>query len=317
MTGVMGIGATLQQKLLQQALKLKALGVRVSNNLLSLLKTSSIDVLYSIESTLDFVEALKPLIDYSEVEPKGDKGDVDVKAVVDGKTIAFQVKLLYTIRSKIMLEIIKSSKEFTERCLNKHGTFIKAVFTPQQSLKFIPKIIEHRRVHANVNVSYASLLYPVDLLTCWAYPRIISRIKKSYPQLKDVDADYRIAVIDVRKEPINEYMLWSTTKSWLVSKGTKYPKLSGVIFMRHDVKTKKDQAGTWLIPVINPHAENPLDPKLLLKNVVLPTPSFGARHLLILPTRIHIPKAGEWIDLIQLEPGFKIVYKDIYFGTII
>jgi len=29
---------------------------------------SSTDILYSIESTLDFAEALKPLIDYGEVE---------------------------------------------------------------------------------------------------------------------------------------------------------------------------------------------------------------------------------------------------------
>ena len=115
---------------------------------------------------------------------------------------------------------------------------------------------------------------------------------------------------------VGEFILWSATQTWLIFEGIKYPKLSGVVFMRYDVKTKKDQVGTWLIPVINPYAENPLDPKLLLKNVVLPTPSFGARHLLILPTHIYIPKPG-WMDLIQLEPGFKLTYKGIYFGTII
>jgi len=278
----------------------------------------STDILYSIESTLDFTEALKSLIDYGEVEvePKGDKGDVDVKAVVDGKTIAFQVKSLHTFRSKVMREIMKSSEEFTRRYLNNYGTFVKAIFIPQQSLKFIPRIIEHRKVNANVNVSYGSFLYPVDLLTHWVYPRIVSRIKRSYPQLKDVDANYRIAVIDVRREPVNELTLWYATQSWLIFEGIKYPKLSGVIFMRYDITTRKDQVGTWLIPVINPYAESPLDPKLLLKNVVLPTSSFGARYLLILPTHIYIPKPG-WMGLIQLESGFKLTYKGIYFGTII
>jgi len=297
---------------------LKALGVRISDNLLSLLRMPSADILYSIESTLDFAEALKPLIDYGgiEVEPKGVKGDVDVKAVIDGKTIAFQVKSLYTFRSKVMREIMRSSEEFTRRYLNNYGTFVKAVFIPQQSLKFIPRIIEHRKVNANVNVSYGSLLYPVDLLTHWVYPRIVSRIKRSYPQLKDVDANYRIAVIDVRREPVNELILWYATQSWLIFEGIKYPKLSGVVFMRYDITTRKDQVGTWLIHVINPYAESPLDPKLLLKNVVLPTSSFGARNLLILPTHIYIPKPG-WMDLIQLEPGFKLIHKGIYFGTLI
>jgi len=72
-------------------------------------------------------------------------------------------------------------------------------------------------------------------------------------------------------------------------------------------KPKKDQVGTWLIPVINPYAENPLDPKLLLKNVVLPSPSFRARHLSVLPIHIYIPKL-RWMDLIQLELGFKLTY---------
>jgi len=276
------------------------------------------DILYSIESTLDFAESLKPLIDYGEVEvePKGDKGDVDVKAVVDGKTIAFQVKSLHTFKSKVMHEIMKSSEGFTRMYLSKHGTFVKAVFIPQQRLVFTPRIIEYRKVNANVNVSYGSLLYPVDLLTHWNYPRIVSRIKRSYPQLKDVDADYRVAVIDVRREPINEFILWFATQSWLKSEGIKYPKLSGVIFMRYDVRAEKNQVGTWLIPAINPYAENPLDPRLLLKNVVLPTLSFGARYLFLLPTRIYISKPG-WVDLIRLEPGFKLTYKGIYFGTII
>ncbi len=46
----------------------------------------STDILYSIESTLDFAEALKPLMDYGEVEveSKGDKDNVDVKAVKSG-----------------------------------------------------------------------------------------------------------------------------------------------------------------------------------------------------------------------------------------
>jgi len=297
---------------------LKALGVRISDNLLSLLRMPSADILYSIESTLDFAEALKPLIDYGgiEVEPKGVKGDVDVKAVIDGKTIAFQVKSLHTFRSKVILETMKSSEEFTRRYLNNYGTFVKAIFIPQQSLKFIPRIIEHRKVNANVNVSYGSLLYPVDLLTHWIYPRIVSRIKRSYPQLKDVDANYRIAVIDVRREPVNEFILWYATQSWLIFEGIKYPKLSGVVFMRYDITTRKDQVGTWLIHVINLYAESPLDPKLLLKNVVLPTSSFGARYLLILTTHIYIPKP-RWKDLIQLEPGFKLTYKGIYFGTLI
>lgn len=80
--------------------------------------------------------------------------------------------------------------------------------------------------------------------------------------------------------------------------------------------TKRDQVGTWLIPIINPHAENPLDSRLLLKNIVLPEPSFGAKHLLILPTHIRIPKPG-WMDVIQLEPRFKLTYRGVYFGTII
>lgn len=131
-----------------------------------------------------------------------------------------------------------------------------------------------------------------------------------------VDADYRVAVIDIRREPVNEFIIWSRTQSWLLNERARYPRLSGVIFMRYDVTTKRDQVGTWLIPVINPHAENPLDLGLLFKNIVLPTPSFGARHLLILPTHIHIPKPG-WMNIIQLEPGFKLIYRGVYFGTII
>lgn len=296
-------------------------GVSISNKLLSLLRMPSPDVLYSIQSTLDFVEALKLLIDHSgiEVEPKEcgkGKRDVDVKAVVDGKTIAFQVKSLHPFKSKVMQEIMKSTEEFTGKYLTKYGIFVKAIFIPQQNLIFRPRVIEYRKVNANVNVSYGSLLYPVDLLTQWIQRRVINRIKRSYRQLRDVDTDYRVVVIDVRREPVNEFTLWYSTQLWLGIEGDDYPKLSGVIFMRYDITSKKDQVSTWLIPVINPYAETPLDPKLLLKNIVLPTPSFGARYLLILPTHIYIPKPG-WMDLIQLEPEFKLTYKGIYFGTII
>lgn len=297
---------------------MKALGVTITDKLLNMLRVPGIDILYSIESTLSFVEALKPLIGYGdiEVEPKEDKGDVDVKAVVDGKTIAFQVKLLHPFKSKVAQEIMKASREFTNRYLSSYGKFLKVIFIPQQGLRFTPKIIEYRKVDANVNVSYASLLYPTDLLTQWVYPRIVSRIKRCYQQLKAVDADYRVAVIDIRREPVNEFIIWSETQSWLMSEGARYPRLSGVIFMRYDTMTKRDRVGTWLIPAINPHAENPLDLEMLLKNIVLPIPSFGTRYLLILQTHIHIPKPG-CINIIRLEPGFKLMYRDVYFGTII
>jgi len=297
---------------------LKALGIKISDKLLSLLKISNTDVLYSIKSTIDFVKALKSLMDYGEieVEPKGDRGDADAKVIIDGRTIVFQIKSLHSFKSKVMLEIIKSSNDFTKRYLKRFGEFVKAVFIPQQNLKFVPKVIERKKVDANVNVSYGSLLYPVDLLTLWCYRRIADRIRRSYPQLKDVDANYRVAVIDVRTEPINEFILWFMTQSWLIYKGAKYPKLSGVIFMRYNVVRGEHHASMWLIPVINPYADNPLDPSVLLKNVLLPTPTFGSRYLLLLPTHIYISKPS-WVEFMQIRPGFRLTYKGIYFGTII
>lgn len=37
--------------------------------------------------------------------------------------------------------------------------------------------------------------------------------------MKAVDADYRVAVIDVRREPVNEFIVWFRTQSWLVNEG--------------------------------------------------------------------------------------------------
>jgi len=283
------------------------------------MKSPNVDVLHSVESTLDFVGALKSLIDYGgeiEIEPKGNKGDVDVKAIIDGKTMIFQVKTLYSLKSKIMSKVLSSSIKFMEKHLNKFGVFVKALFGSQQGFKFVPEIIRYRKVNANVDVSYGSFLYPVDFLMPWTLRRVLTRIKRSYPQLKDVDADYRVTVVDARMEPINEFTLLSETQLWLVAEGHKYRKLSGVIFMKFYATAERHQVSTWLIPVINPYAESPLDLGLLLKNIILPRPFSGTRYLLILPVRIHL-HAHKWNTLLEVKPRFRLTYEDVYFGTII
>ena len=299
---------------------MKSLGVKVSDSVLGLSRIPNIDVLRSLESELDFAETLKLLADPIdvEVEPKGYSGDVDVRAVVDGKTIVFQVKSLHTFRSKVMKAIIRSTEEFTRKHLQGYGRFVKAIFIPQQSWNpsFTHVVIERRKVNADVNASYGVLLYPVDLLTHWILCRVCNCIKESYRQLKSVDADYRVTVVDVRTEPVNEFTLWKGVQSWLCGVGSKYPRLSGVILVRYNFSAQKGNVGTWFIPIVNSHAEKPLDPNLLLRNITLPKPLFRARHVLILPAHIRISEAG-WVDLIQIEPGFKIYYKGVYFGTLV
>ena len=128
-----------------------------------------------------------------------------------------------------------------------------------------------KKVDANVNVSYGSLLYPVDLLTLWCYRRIADRIRRSYPQLKDVDANYRVAVIDVRTEPINEFILWFMTQSWLIYKGAKYPKFRGqrcygVDLSRTDFKTQYEKKRLDLSYLQNAYANYADKKKFFLKN---------------------------------------------------
>jgi len=90
---------------------LKALDIRVPDNLLGLLKMSSTDILYSIESTLDFAEALKPLIDCGEVEVEleEDKGDA-VKYITDRLRELYSQGLGFLVfyGSKESLDNIKS-----------------------------------------------------------------------------------------------------------------------------------------------------------------------------------------------------------------
>jgi len=248
-----------------------------------------------------------------EVEPDIAGGDADIAATLDGKRIVFQVKSLFSIKSKVMLAIIETSNRASQVLLKQFGVFAKVMLKPRspRSPEFVYKVLEHRKVPGATQASYGVFFVPVDSLTEWILPRIFDRIKRSYRQLSGIDADYKVVVIDLRGEPINERLLLTETQSWLFEKN--YPDLSGVIYMRQ-FSSHPETVDRFLILVPNTKAKNPLYPTMLTGTVAL-LPKFVAKYLFLLPIHIKIPKPGEH-ELIRVEPGFKIYHNDKFFGTL-
>ena len=242
---------------------------------------------YSILSTLDFVEELAKHVsgENIEVEFHESSGDVDVKAEVDGKIIAFQVKSTYfTSRPwRQFLEVLEDlNKEI------KFGRFIKATLA-RVGLALIPVVHEYKKV-SDLEYSCGAIYCPVDNFLPEAVQRIDRKLRESRSQLKRVKADYKIAVVDLRYEYINEWDAYYHTLRLLCN----YKSLNGAILIKYDINKEAHEAGVWLIPVSN--LANPIDWKIILKKYALPSPSSGIKAFFALPVKIHFRTTG-WQDL--------------------
>lgn len=264
---------------------------------------------FSISSTLSFVEKLleSSLCYYIKVE-----NEADVLAFLDGKTIAFEVKSLYPFAAKYFRSILDWTRWFYDAVLNKYGLFAKVMFLPSQKHFLKPYIIDYRKVPTTYEASFGVLYFSLDALNQWVLRRIKSRLSRCYSQLLKFDTKYKVAVIDMRYEGVNEVQAYKYILNVLKYKD--YRELSGVILITFDVESKQNICGTKLILISNPNAENPIDGSHLFKK-----PKYSISHtkkyLLVLPTRIRLNKTG-WQDLIQIGPEYKIAYKRVKYGSL-
>jgi hypothetical protein len=84
--------------------------------------------------------------------------------------------------------------------------------------------------------------------------------------------------------------------------------------MTFDFSRKGNLAGTKLIPVKNPHAENSIDWGSIFREKIFIIDK-GKQYVLQIPTMIHISSPG-WQDWINMEPGYRFVYKGVEFGRL-
>ncbi|MCW3132678.1 MAG: hypothetical protein N2V73_08185 [Candidatus Methanospirare jalkutatii] len=259
---------------------------------------------YSILSTLDFVEEFAKHVggENIEVESQGDR--IDVKAEVDGKIIAFEVKSTY-FDSKPSRQFLEALEDLNKEI--KPGRFIKVTLARVGSA-LIPVVHEYKRV-SDLEFSCGAIYCPVDNFLPEAVRRINRKLQESHRQLKSVKADYKIAVFDLRYEYINEWDAYYYTLLLLCN----YKSLNGAILIKYDINKEAHEAGVWFIPVSN--LTNPIDWKIILKKYALPSPNSGTKAFFALPAKIHFKTTG-WQELIEIKPGYRIFYKDIYYGNL-
>jgi len=299
--------------LLNRILKLKFQGIRFSQRFLSECQwydfSRNPSRYFSINSTLSLVEKLRTDSNCDDIEVESES---DISAYLDKKKIIFELKSLYPLETDYHRKVIDYwTKRFYDEILTKNGLFAKVIFLPSPTHAIQPYIIEHRKVSQNLEASLGVLYFSLDVLSPWTYGRVKGALRESYGQLKKSSAPYRVAVIDIQCEGINEINAYRYTSRILHRK--KYSGLSGVILMTFDIGTKS-YTGTKLILISNPYAEKPINGQLLFKNPkqIL---SYEKRYVLVMPTRIRIHKLG-WYDWMQVEPSYRIIHKGVEYGTL-
>lgn len=185
-------------------------------------------LLFSIRSTFTFIHSAldQMLLEDISVEPPSNGSDIDVQGILDGKRIVFQIKSLTSFLSDYNKVIDFWTKKFYDDILNRYGIFAKVIFTssPQNSTTMSPYILERKKVSSSLEVSYGVLYFDIDSLQYPTLKRVKNATHKSYKQLRDSNAEYKIAVIDIRHEAINEETAYRYVRDIFLDK--RYPESS-------------------------------------------------------------------------------------------
>ena len=258
---------------------------------------------YSILSTLDFVEELAKHVggENIEVESQGDR--IDVKAEVDGKIIAFEVKSTHFDSEpwRLFLEALEDlNKEI------KPGRFVKVTLARVGSA-LIPVVHEYKIV-SELEFSCGPIYCPVDNFLPEAVRRINRKLQESHRQLKKVEADYKIAVIDLRYEYINEQDTYNYTRRLLCN----YKSLNGAILIIYGINEEAHKARVRLIPVSNP--ANPIDDWKITLKKALSSPDLETKAFFAFLTKFKTIGLQESIS-VEIKQR-QIFYKDIYYGSL-
>lgn len=304
----------------KQISALKRQGVRFTKKFLYQLKSPNLlfnqGHRFSIASTLAFLDAALRIMRLEDivVEPLvSEDGDIDVSPTIDGRNIAFQLKSLFSFAAKYYQEIDTWIQHFYDNVLNKFGLFAKVLFTSSSMdpSRLQPYIINRKRVADNLDVSYGVLLFDVKSLQRATLGRVRSATRKCFSQLKDLSVNYKLAVIDIRYDAVNEVDSFNFIQT--VFQARRYEELSGVLLMTFDLSAGGHTAGTKLIPIMNPHAKNPLDWGFLARDEIVFLND--KRFFFALASRIQYSHSG-WHDCFHMVPEYVLTYKGKIFGSI-
>ena len=310
----MSLQSKCNTELINKIIELKSRGVYFSHNFLK--ECQYHDLLrnftrrFSIISTLSFVEKLLESSLCYDIKVE----DVaDVKALLNGKSIAFEIKSLYPFVAKYFEFILDWTRWFYDAILNKSGLFAKVMFLPSQQILLQPHVIDYRKVPTTYDASFGVLYFSLDALNQLVLRRIKSRLSRCYSQLIKFGTKYRIAVIDIRYEGADESKTCQYVLNILNHK--KYRKLSGVILITFDIETQQSISETKLILISNPNAENPIDGSCLFKKPKYLINYPSKKYILMLPIHMRINKPG-WHELVQIGPRYGLIYKGTKYGTL-
>jgi len=237
-----------------------------------------------------------------------------VQGIIDGKRIVFQIKSLISFLADYDKTINFWIKKFNDDVLNKYGIFSKVLFTssPYKKTTILPYIIEGKKVSNNIKASYGVLYFDIDLFQYPTFKRVKRVTRKSYLQLRKSNADYKIAVVDIRHEAIKEATAYRNICDNFHNK--RYQELSGIILMALDVTRSDCLADTKLIPIKNPYAKTPIDWGSIFKNEIFIIHE-GKKYVLNIQTMVHVSKPG-WQEWISMEPGYMLMHKGVEFGRL-
>ncbi|NVM03974.1 MAG: hypothetical protein HWN67_16705 [Candidatus Helarchaeota archaeon] len=186
------------------------------------------------------------------------------------------------------------------------------MFQPSSVHGLQPYVIERRKVSTTHQVSFGVLYFSLDIFHKQTMLRTKNALSKGYSQLKKITSKYKVAVVDIRYEKINEFEAYQNVLNRLKTK--KYGDLSGVILITFETGTNQITAGLKLIFIPNPQAENPIYETFFFKKPkqVL---SYSKHYLLEIPSLIRYRKPGlqDWLNI---EPGYIITYKGEEYGTL-
>ncbi len=245
------------------------------------------------------------------VEARGSR--VDLEAVVDGRRVVFEVKSYNPSGQRLMQRLLSySSKVVRDIIGNQYGMFARIVITPARktgsgALSFHYNVAGPHKVSSDVRASFATVLAPLSMLTPFLKGYIVRRVRAARRQLlsQNIEASYRVIVLDLRYAPVSEPDLLSILNG-MVQRG-ELDGISGVMALGFDYRTGR----TTYMAISNPRASHRLDEILELRGV----PDYVATWFLAIHAHVYIEKPG-WNELLTVKPGFLLTYRGVDFGRI-
>jgi hypothetical protein len=156
------------------------------------------------------------------------------------------------------------------------------------------------------------LFLSLDLFRRPAERRIRNDLQACYGKLTTLPGKYRVAVIDMRHEGIDETGAYYFIKKLL--RLNRYEKLSAVILLTFDVTGERSEAGVQFILIENPHAIHKITASELFRHPKS-AQLLEKLYLFELLSRIRFPSI-DWQHWFEMQQHLNLFHRETEYGSL-